>query len=59
MSFSSAMMVFLAKLGLERIAELSSNGLQLAFHTDEIITAEDEAHISSCKLLRTRPPPLK
>ena|GEM_PF-5450007 len=52
-------MVFLAKLGLERIAELSSNGLQLAFHTDEIITAEDEAHISSCKLLRTRPPPLK
>lgn len=28
-------MVFLAKLGLERIAELSSNGLQLAFHTDE------------------------
>lgn len=41
-------MVFLAKLGLERIAELSLNGLQLAFHTDEIITAEDEAHISSC-----------
>lgn len=41
-------MVFLTKLGLEKIAGLSSNGLQRAFHTDEIITAEDEAHINSC-----------